>query len=176
MTHYALRYSKNWASCWIWKIWCWTHIRASIYRSCILFHKALVLDGSLHYVQCAHYAGMLRIFQLLAWFDTVEFSRLPCSNEEKYDHVVIIERWLYQLTRFWDQLLIVLSPLIHAYIAYKIDSAKIVSVFSRISFWLYDLILSNSIAWRVQTTRCTMMQFSLIDSDMNWLCLEGVYW
>ena len=33
----------------------------------------------------------------------------------------------------------------------------------------HDLILSNSIACRVQTTRCTMMRFSLIDSAVNWL-------
>ena len=40
---------------------------------------------------------------------------------------------------------------------------------------LHDLILSISIACRVQRTRCTMMRFSLIDSDINWLCLKCVY-
>ena len=36
--------------------------------------------------------------------------------------------------------------------------------------------MSNSIACLVQTTRCTMMRFLLIDSAVNWLCLELEYW
>ena len=39
----------------------------------------------------------------------------------------------------------------------------------------HDLILSNSIACRVQTPRCTMMRFSLIDSAINWLWLELIW-
>ena len=38
-------------------------------------------------------------------------------------------------------------------------------------YCLYDLILLNSIACSVKTTRCAMMQFSLIDFVINWLCL-----
>ena len=41
---------------------------------------------------------------------------------------------------------------------------------------LCDFIRLNSTACSVQTTRCTMMQFSLMVSAMNWLCLELMYW
>ena len=44
-----------------------------------------------------------------------------------------------------------------------------------VSIVCHDFILSNSTASRVQTTRCTMMQFSLVDSAINWLCLEIEY-
>ena len=50
----------------IWKICCWIHIRDWIYRSCIATHKSLVLDGSLHYLQCVPYAEILQIFQLFS--------------------------------------------------------------------------------------------------------------
>ena len=35
---------------------------------------------------------------LFAWFDTVEFNRLPCSNNKMYDDVVFDDRFRYQLT------------------------------------------------------------------------------
>ena len=50
----------------IWMICCLIHIRECIYRSCIVIHKSLVLDGSRHYVQCVPYAEILRIFQLFS--------------------------------------------------------------------------------------------------------------
>ena len=37
----------------------------------------------------------------------------------------------------------------------------------------HDLIVSNSIACLVQTTRCTMMRFLVIDSTVKWLCLNS---
>ena len=64
----------------------------------------------------------------------------------------------------------------HAHIAYKIDTDKIILTFFRISYCLHDLIRLNSIVCHVQTTRCTMMWFSMIDSDINWLCLKCEYW
>ena len=69
-----------------------------------------------------------------------------------------------------------LSLLLHAHIAYEIDTAKIIAAFCRISYWLYDLIRVNSLVCHVRTTRYTMMSFSMIDSDINWLCLKCVYW
>ena len=72
---------------------------------------------------------------------------------------------------FGNRLLIGLSRILHAHIAYEIDTAKIIDAFFRISNCLYDLIRLNSIACRIQTTRCTTMQFSLIDSVIYWLCL-----
>ena len=50
----------------IWKICCWIHIRDWIYRRCIVIHTSLVLDGSLHYVQCVPYAEFLQIFLLFS--------------------------------------------------------------------------------------------------------------
>ena len=41
---------KNTCPAGIWKISCWTHIIAWIYCRSIVIHKALVLDGSLHYL------------------------------------------------------------------------------------------------------------------------------
>ena len=60
-----------------------------------------------------------------------------------------------------------LSRLLHAHIAYEIDTAKIIAAFFRISYCLLALIRLNSIFCRLQTTRCTMMRFSLIDSAIN---------
>ena len=80
--------------------------------------------------------------------------------------------WLrYQITIFWIQMLIGLSRLLHSYIAYEIDTAKIVAAFIRFSYCLHDLIRVNSIVFHGQTTRCTVTPFSLIDSAINWQCL-----
>ena len=45
-------------------------------------------------------------FLLFAWFDTVEFNRLPCSNNKMYDDVVFHDRFRYQLTMFEVSILI----------------------------------------------------------------------
>ena len=155
-------------------ICCWIRIRAWICRCCIVIHKSLVLDGSLHYVQWATYAAILRFLYCLTWFDTVEFNRRPCPNDKKYNDVVFVGRFRYQLTMFGIRVLIGFSRLLHAHIAYEMDTAKIIAVFCRISYSLHELIRLNSIVFHVQTTRCTIMWFSLIDSDINWLCLKCV--
>ena len=41
-------------------------MRDWIYRSCIVIHMSLVLDGSLHYVRCVPYPKILLIFLLLS--------------------------------------------------------------------------------------------------------------
>ena len=58
----------------IWKICCCKLILAWIYRCCIEFHKALVLYGSLKYVQCVPYAAVLPIFLLLSmiWYCRIQ--------------------------------------------------------------------------------------------------------
>ena len=128
----------------------------------------MVLDGSLHYVLCVPYAAILQIFfYSLACFDTVEFNRLPCSNNEMYDDAVFADRFRYQLTMFEILVLIGLSRLLHAHIAYETDTGKIIAAFCRISYCLHDFIRLNPIVCHVQTTRCTMMWFSMIDSDIN---------
>ena len=74
-----------------------------------------------------------------------------------YGDVVFADRFRHSLTMFGNLVLIVLSRLLHAHIAYKIDNAQIIGVCCRISYCLYDYIRLNSIACRDQTTGCTMM-------------------
>ena len=89
---------------------------------------------------------------------------------------VFVDRFRYQLTMIGLPVLIGLYRLLHAHVAYEIDTAKIISAFCQISYFFHYLIRISSIDCRVQTTRCTMTWFSLIDSDINWLCLKNVYW
>ena len=123
-----------------------------------------------------HMRQFCRFLYCLAWFDTVEFNRQPCPNNEMYDDAVFASRLHYQLTMFEIRVLIWLSRFFHAHIAYVIDTDKIIASLFRISYCLLDLICWNSIDSHVQTTRYTMMQISLIDSAINWLCLEFEYW
>ena len=48
-----------------------------------------------------------------------------------YDDAVFADRFRYQLTMFGVRVLIVLYPLLHAHIAYEIDTAKIIAAFFR---------------------------------------------
>ena len=112
----------------------------------------------------------------LASCDTVEFNRLPYPKDEMYDDAVFANRLHFQLTMFGTAVLIWLSRLLHAHIAYEIDTDKIIAAFFRISYCLLDLIRLNSIVCHDQTTRYKMMQFSTIDSAIIWLCLECLYW
>ena len=149
------------------------HILAWINHSCIVIHKLMPLDGSLHYVQCVPNAAILQIYLLFsmiwycriqspavakqqdirwcgfrwsiplsidycliscidmaisthscsyciwnrnyqnhrsilpnyllfAWFYTIEFNRLQCSNNKMYDGAVFADRFWYQLPYFWS--------------------------------------------------------------------------
>ena len=123
-----------------------------------------------------HMRQFCRFVYCLAWFDTVEFNRLPCPKNEMYDDAVFATRFHYRLTMFGIGVLIWLSRFFPAHIAYVIDPDKLIAAFFRISYCLLDLIRLNSIVCHDETTRYTMMQFSLIDSAIIWLCLECVYW
>ena len=112
---------------------------------------------------------------LFAWFVTLELNRLPCSNNMMYDDADFADRFRYQLAMFRIRVLIWLSWLLNAHIAYITDGANIIAEFCRISYFLHDLIRLNSIVGYVQTTRCTMIWVSMFDSDINWLCLKCVY-
>ena len=119
--------------------------------------------------------SILPTFLLFAWFHTLVFNRLPCSNNKIYDDADFVDRFRYQLAMFGIRVLIWLSWLLHAHIAYISDGAKIIAAFSRISYCLHDFMRLNSIAGDVLTTWCTMIWVSIIDSDINWLCLKCVY-
>ena len=47
-----------------------------------------------------HMRQFCRFLYCLAWFDTVEWNRLPCPNNEMYDDAVFANRFHYQLTMF----------------------------------------------------------------------------
>ena len=83
------------------------------------------------------------------------------------DDAVFADRFRYQLTMFGIHVLIGLSRLLHAHIAYETDTDKIIAAFFRISYCLHDLIRLNAMVCHVQTTRCTMMWISMIDSAIN---------
>ena len=91
------------------------------------------------------------------------------------DDAVVADRFRYQLTMFRIRVLLWLSRLLNDRIAFEIDSAKIIAAFFTISYCLHDFKRLNSIACNDQTTRCTIMRFSLIDSAIIRLCLEFEY-
>ena len=70
-----------------------------------------------------------------------------------YDDADFAVRFLCQLNVFGIRVLIGLSRLRHAHIAFETDGAKIIPEFCRISHCLYDLIRLNSIVYHVQDVR-----------------------
>ena len=63
---------------------------------------------------CQNHRSIHPNFPLFAWFDRLEFNRLPCSINKMYDDAVLADRFLYQMTMFGIRVLIWLSRLIHA--------------------------------------------------------------
>ena len=72
----------------------------------------------------------------------------------------------------WNSCIDRLFRLLHDHIAYETDTDKIIAEFP-IVYMIWRL---HSIVCNVQTTRCTMMWFSMIDYDVNWLFLKCAYW
>ena len=156
----------------IWKICCCIHFLAWISHSCIVIHKLLILDGSLHYVQGAPYAAILQIFYCLTWWDTVEFHCLPCPNNEMYDDAVFADRFHCQLTRVGIRVLIGLSRHLHAHIAYCQNNCRFLPNF--LFFAWFDTVEF----YRLPCPNNKMyddVAFE-IDSDITWLCLKCSYW
>ena len=113
---------------------------------------------------CSICGNSADFFHCFPWFDTVEFNRLLCPNDKMHGDVVFANRFRYPLTMFGICLLIVLSWLLHAHIAYEIDTAKIIAAFCRISHCLYYYMRLNLIACRVKTTdvRCCSFRWSIL--------------
>ena len=81
----------------------------------------------------------------LVWFDTVEFNHLPCPNDKMYDDEVFVDRFCYHLSMYEIILLVRLSRLLHAHIAYEIAIAKIIAEtcrFSKCLAW-FDVVEFN---------------------------------
>ena len=49
---------------------------------------------------CQNHRSILPIFLYFAWIDTVEYSRLSCSNNNIYENIVFADRFRYSLTMF----------------------------------------------------------------------------
>ena len=111
----------------------WMHILAWISHSCIVIHKLLVLDGSLHYVQCLPYAAILQIFLL---FSMTWYCRIQLPGVSKQPNIRWCGFWWsipLSVDYVWFSSIDRLSGLLHAHIAYEIGTAKIVAALCRIS-------------------------------------------
>ena len=106
---------------------------------------------------CQNRRRILPNFILFVWIHMVEFNRLPCQNDKMYDDVVFADGFRYPLTIFRNRLLIGLSRLLHAHIAYGGDTAITTAAFWWLSYCLHYLIRLNSIVCHVQTTRYTII-------------------
>ena len=121
--------------------WLMFEVCILIWNSCI---DMAISTSSLSYCIWNRYhqnhRSILPNLLLFAWFDTVEFNRMLCSNNKKNNDAVFSDRFRYQLAMFRFRVLIRLSQLLDAHIAYEIDTAKIIAAFFQISYWLHDLI------------------------------------
>ena len=56
------------------------------YRSCIAIHNSLVLDGSLHYVQCVPYEAILQIVLLhrMIWYSRIQSPALSKQQDARW--------------------------------------------------------------------------------------------
>ena len=171
---YNTRKARRAAS--IWKICWWIYFVAWTNHSCIVIHKLLVLHGSMRYVQCVPYAAILQIFLL---FGMILYCRIQLPAWSKQRDV----RWCgfiwsipLSIDNVWNWSIDRLSRVLHDHVACERDIAKIIAAFYRIFYCFHDSIRLNSIVRHVRTTRCTMMWFSMIDSDINWRFWKCVYW
>ena len=110
-----------------------------IFHSCIVISKALALDGSLHYVQRVPYAAIWSIFLLVSIIRYCSIQLSAVSKRLDVRDVVFAARFRYQLI-VWIWSFDTLYRLLHAHVAYEIDTAKIIAVFYRIFYCLCDLI------------------------------------
>ena len=133
-------------------IWLSRHI-----HSCIAYEidTSKIIATFIRICYCLH--NLIRLNSIVCHIQTTRCTIL----------LVFADRFRYLLTMFGIRVLIGLSRLLHAHIAYEIDTAKIIAAFSRISYCLLDFIRLNSIICHVQTTRCTMMRVSLFDCIIN---------
>ena len=81
------------------------------------------LDGSLKYVQRVPLAAILQIFLLLSISGTL--NSIACrANDKMYDDEIFADRFRYQLAMLEIPLLVRLSRLLHAHIAYEVAVPK----------------------------------------------------
>ena len=104
-----------------WRQWTMFGIRVLI---CYLYDYWYVMTSSwpccIWNRYCQNHRSILPNLLLFAWLDTVEFNRLPCSNNKMYDDVVFDDRFRNQLAMFEVCILIWLYRLLDTHIAYEI--------------------------------------------------------
>ena len=123
-----------------------------------------------------HMRKFCRFFYCLAWSETVEFNRLPCPNNVMYGDTVFANRFRYLIAYLWNACIdMTISTPSCTYCIYNRYWQNHRSILRNFLCAL-DLLRLNSIVCHDQTTRNTMMQFSLVDSAIIRLCLECVYW
>ena len=100
---------------------------------------------------------------LFVWFDTVEFNRLPCSNNKMYNDAVFADRFHCPLAMFRFRIVMWLSRLLHAHIAYEVDTAILIehsSEFPIICMIWYAWIHSSAM-FKQKNVRCCGFRWSI---------------
>ena len=95
-----------------------------------------------------HMPQFCTLFYCLAWFRTVEFNFRPSPKNEMYDDAIFCWSISPSIDYVWSSITDRLSSLLHAHIAYEINTAKIVAAFCRISYFCmiwYGWIHSSAI-------------------------------
>ena len=106
---------------------------------------------------CQNHRRILPNFLLFCMI-TYGWIQSPAVQMNKmYADVVFADRFRYPLTIFGYRVLIGLSRLLHAHIAYETDTAIFIAAFWWLSHCLHYLIRLNSIVCHAQTTRCTII-------------------
>ena len=113
---------------------------------------------------CKNHRSNFSNFLLFTRFETVEFNRLPCPNNKLYDDSVFADRFRYEWTMFWIPVLICLSRLLHAHIAYEIDTAE----FPIVCMIWYDWIQSSAMFKHQDVLWCGWRWSILIWIDYVW--------
>ena len=122
-----------------------------------------------------HMRKFCRFLYCLAWPETVKFNRLPCPNNEMYGDAVFAIRFRYQLAIFGMRVLIWLSRLLHAYCIWNRSCQNHRSIFPNfLLFAWFDTLELNRLP--CSNSKIYDDAVSLVDSAINWLCLECVYW
>ena len=119
-----------------------------------------------------NHRSILPNFLLFAWFDELEFNRLPCSNNKIYDDAAFADRFRCQLAMFGIRVLIWLSWLLHVHTAYIWQmvpkSSQHSAEFPIVCMILYGWIQSSAM-FKQQHVRWYDFQWSiLISIDYVW--------
>ena len=126
-----------------------------------------------------HILQFCRFLYCLAWFNTAEFNRLPCSKHKMYDDAVFAIRFRYQLIMFWICVLIWISRLLHSHIAYEIDTAKIIAAFFQIFYCclIWYAWIKSSAMFKQQDIRWCGFRWSIaLSIDYVWnSCIDMAF-